>query len=172
MYVIEQMLPDGPHWYAGIRKREPITTPKGTAVLEGPLWSPYWADAMFYDSKEGATDALMPLLKQNPTAAVLSTDKANNHESRELYTPIPDTCIMRFRFLQRGDLFYKGNMSGKRYFDKPKYVVTQIAGGYIHYRLAEESEDVAVIDATSTNKNMDYVLLLGNLFSPNEQAKN
>lgn len=39
MYVLQTILPDGPHWYAGVRQ-----VVKNGKLIQGPEWSPYWED--------------------------------------------------------------------------------------------------------------------------------
>lgn len=46
-FVLETILPDGPHWYGGIRKQQ-----KGEALIQGAEWSPYWEDRREMDQVE------------------------------------------------------------------------------------------------------------------------
>lgn len=49
MYVIETMMPDGPHWYGGIRFKS-----KSGQTIAGGEWTPYYADAKLYSTKAEA----------------------------------------------------------------------------------------------------------------------
>jgi hypothetical protein len=71
-FVLETLLPDGPHWYEGYKR---ITAPKG-AVIEGPQWTPYWEDAYKFDNTEHANAELEKVSGSVKGAYVCATEDA------------------------------------------------------------------------------------------------
>lgn len=156
-YVIQQMFPDGPHWYEGIRKRQ-----VGEAVYAGPSWSPYWEDRKAYIDKVDALEDLDKLKAQNPNAEVVQIAKAKSEDTRRVDSDT--TFYIRFKYLQAGDIFRKVHGIG------PKYVVIQRTNDRIHYKYTdmegadvEEQADLTKVPISeSTLCRSDYVLWIGN----------
>jgi hypothetical protein len=93
---LQIILPDGPHWYAG------IATKKGelngqVASITAPLWSPYWDEVVIFDVDKDA-DIAAKALNMAGIQAVYTHD-ALYSDSRER---IEGGYKMRAKYLQRG----------------------------------------------------------------------
>lgn len=94
MYVLETLLPDGPHWFAGIRRTE-----KEGKIIEGPEWSPYWEDRKEM-AQPLAVTTLAVMFKNAEDIKVVSINEALKRESRTLCKD--GTVKVRLGYVQKG----------------------------------------------------------------------
>jgi hypothetical protein len=75
MYVIETVMPDGPHWYGGIRKQQ-----KGEALVQGPEWSPYWEDRKEFNEQQAAV-TFAAICKQMPGCRIVPVNESMRRDA-------------------------------------------------------------------------------------------
>lgn len=75
-YVIEVLLPDGPHWYGGVK-----TVEKDGAMISGIIWTPYKEDRMIMN--ETLSNITFNTVCQNTKGAkILPLESANDKDAR------------------------------------------------------------------------------------------
>lgn len=105
MYVIETILPDGPHWYAGLKKQQ-----QGNVVIIGPLWSPYYEDKHLFTDKASAQTCIDINCQKMPGCYAVKESKALRKDSRR--TSDGNAMFhIRAKYLTRGNVIrWKGNL--------------------------------------------------------------
>ena len=96
LYVIEVMLPDGPHWYGGIRE---VT--RNGAVVRGIEWTPYMTDRMVFN-KALAEVTFNTVCQNTKGAAVTPVSTAKNEDTRTHKGG--ERFEMRAKYLQVDDI--------------------------------------------------------------------
>lgn len=160
MYYIEQMLPDGPHWYGG-RFEHPQYKVAGKLPLQTELWSPFMQDAKPYAAKDTALVDLKRVQDANPGAKVVPKAKALFRKTR---IQDRDNIYIRAQYLQPGDRFKKfvephAVIIGESEMDPIIYSVDKIDESHIFYETKIEYNIVTDIDKF-TISDVQYVLLI------------
>lgn len=96
LFVIETMMPDGPHWYSGIRSVE-----KDGAVVRGPEWSPYWEDRKELN-KQQADVTYELVCKQMGGCYITSIDDARKKDAWKTVDKNPNHWQFRAKYLRKG----------------------------------------------------------------------
>jgi len=92
-------MPDGPHWYGGIRKQQ-----KDTAVVQGPEWSPYWEDARKMDKAE-ANLILATICKSMPGCELVQESDAKKDDGWELVEHEGQQAFrIRAKYMSKGQI--------------------------------------------------------------------
>lgn len=95
-FVLETVLPDGPHWYEGYKR---ITAPNG-GVIEGPQWTPYWEDAHRFTDRGHAESELKKVSGSVKGAYICSLTEAL---WKDAWILIDDDHVMiRAKYMQVG----------------------------------------------------------------------
>jgi hypothetical protein len=95
-YVIETMLPDGPHWYAGIR-----TQVKDGVTIQGPEWSPYWEDRKRFNFAQ-AEITFNTVCQSIAGAKIIDIDKALRKDAWRMVDEIKGHYSIRAKYLSVG----------------------------------------------------------------------
>jgi hypothetical protein len=118
-HVIEMMMPDGPHWYAGIRTNE-----KDGKTVQGPEWSPYWEDRKVFN-REQAVVTYNTICHSLPGASVIEEDYALKADAWKLVSPTE--YLIRVKYLSKDLLvMLPGHMTVCRVTNSMKSAVSFI----------------------------------------------
>jgi hypothetical protein len=93
-YVIEATMPDGPHWYGGVKSVE-----KGGHVISGILWTPYKEDREIMNN-ELATIVFNTVCSNTKGVKIVTLQEASDKDARIILGR--DTYEMRAKYLQPG----------------------------------------------------------------------
>lgn len=99
-FVIETLLPDGPHWYAGIRKQ---------ATIQGPEWTPYFEDRLEFPNKQLAVITFNTVCSKQEGAHIVTVGESMKDHSRWANK---GAYYMRARYLTMGMQVGVANMPG------------------------------------------------------------
>lgn len=138
IYVIETILPDGPHWYAGIQEKR-----MGGQSVKGPLWSPFFVDAKPFDTKEGAAHAIENYIKDTGQACyIVDEGAALQKDSRvtlPVDTPFNPLYAIRQKYVQPGWYIRSGGTEFEVVSVGEKEIIFQSAGSKFRKSVSRRS---------------------------------
>lgn len=105
MYVIETMLPDGPHWYAGIR-----VVRKNDKEISSPEWTPYFEDRKVFEFVDLGLVIASTVCSSMDGATVIPEGAALKDESRWHNN---GRYYMRAKYLSKGMQVGVANTAGE-----------------------------------------------------------
>lgn len=97
--VLQTVLPDGPHWYAGVREMTNKNDSGTVGVIRGAIWSPYFTDAQLFANIDVAVAVSEALGGDRRGIEVVTSDKAMYRDGR---SRTGDGYKMRLKYLQHG----------------------------------------------------------------------
>lgn len=140
-FVIETMMPDGPHWYCGIQEVK-----KDGQMIRGGQWSPFWEDRKVFNYIQALT-TFETVCKSLEGAHILLETNARYIDSRVMQV---DGYIMRAKYLSKGQVFKRnGYMSA--------FVVRDITSGKIKTVYKDSPGQKAAYIGVKSN---EWVLIL------------
>lgn len=100
LFVIETTMPDGVYWYGGIRKQQ-RTTEKGTGLIVGAEWSPYWEDRKEFNFEQ-ANLTFTAVCASMPGCKIVQVNDANKREAWKTVNGNPNAWEFRAKYLSIG----------------------------------------------------------------------
>lgn len=105
LFVIETIMPDGPHWYGGVRRMQ-----KDNTIVQGPEWSPYWEDRKELN-KEQADFTFEAVCKKMSGCKIVPVGEALSKDAWILYGD-KGAYMIRAKYMAVGQIIDVPGRSG------------------------------------------------------------